>query len=167
MTDHNPSPSPAPAAPVSTSTRRRLGLPLVATIGLALLAAPRVILHDLGIIHEGTANNALFVFLPPIVWIIVVLVAKAPNPFVTILAIGVCYGIFLAVGHQLLWGIAFTDNPPRLGGNLAALDPAIQAVILRSFAALSSLITGAIAGAIAGLVAWGLAALARRSRLPR
>lgn len=144
--------------------RRRLGLPLVAIIGLALLAAPRVILHDLDIIQEGTAINALFVFLPPIVWIVVALAARVPNPFVTILAIGVCYGIFLALGHQLMWGIAFADDPPQLGGNLAGLDTTFQAVLLRSFAAVSSLVTGAIVGAISGLVAWGLSALMRRSR---
>lgn len=85
----------------------------------------------------------------------------------TILAIGVCYGIFLALGHQLMWSVSFADNPPQLGGNLAGLDPALQAVILRSFAALSSLATGAVAGAIAGLVTCGLNALTRRSRLPR
>lgn len=73
MADHDPSLSPVPTAPAPISKRRRLGLPLVAIIGLALLAAPRVILHDLDIIHEGTAINALFVFLPPVVWIIVAL----------------------------------------------------------------------------------------------
>ena len=114
----------------------------MAIIGLALLAAPRVILHDLDIIQEGTAINALFVFLPPIVWIVVALAARVPTPFVTILAIGVCYGIFLALGHQLMWGIAFADDPPQLGGNLAGLDTTFQAVLLRSFAAVSSLVTG-------------------------
>lgn len=167
MNDHDPSLSPVPAAPAPASKRRRLGLPFVAIIGLALLAAPRVILHDLDIIHEGTAINALFVFLPPVVWIVVALIAKVPNSFATILAIGVCYGIFLALGHQLMWSTTFADNPPQLGGNLAGLDPTIQSVILRSFAVLSSLVTGAIVGAIAGLVAWGLAALAGRARQPR
>jgi hypothetical protein len=167
MTNHHSSLPRIPAAPVPVSKRRRLGLPLVAIIGLALLAAPRVILNDLDIIHEGTAINALFVFLPPAVWIVVALAARVPNPFITILVIGVCYGILLALGHQLMWGVAFADNPPQLGGNLAGLDLAIQSAIVRSFAALSSLVTGAIVGAIAGLVAWGLAAVTRRARQPR
>ncbi|WP_449277658.1 hypothetical protein [Leucobacter sp. GX24907] len=161
MTDHNPL---LPPAPDSLPKRRRLGLPLVAIIGLALLAVPRVVLHDLDIIHEGTVFNALLVFLPPAVWVFVALVSRVPNPFVTILVIGVCYGIFLALGHQLMWGIAFADNSPQLGGSLAGIDPAIQAAILRSFAVLSSLVTGAIVGAIAGLVAWGLSVLIPRSR---
>ncbi|WP_326639701.1 hypothetical protein OG884_33965 [Streptosporangium sp. NBC_01755] len=37
---------------------------MIAIIGLALLAAPRVVLHDLDVIHEGTFVNALFVFVP-------------------------------------------------------------------------------------------------------
>lgn len=151
----------------ATSTHRRLGLPFVAIIGLALLAVPRVILHDLDLIHEGTATNALFVFLPPVVWIVVALAARVPKPFVTILAIGICYGVFLALGHQLLWGVSIADDPPRLGGNLAGLDPAAQAIIFRVFAILSSLVTGAVVGAIAGLVAWGLGALTRRTPRPR
>lgn len=167
MTDHSPSLSPVPPAPAPASKRRPLGLPLVAIIGLALLAAPRVILHDLGVIHEGTALNALFVFLPPVVWIVAVLVARAPNPFLTILVIGAFYGVFLAIGHQLMWGVAFADGPPVLGGNLAGLDPAIQSGIVRSFAAVSSLVTGTVVGAITGLVAWAISALTRRSWQPR
>jgi hypothetical protein len=163
MTLHDPPHLSAPATPDRASTRHRLGLPIVAVIGLALLAAPRVILHDLDILHEGTAINAMFVFLPPVVWIIVALAARVPNPFLTILAIGVCYGLFLALGHQLLWGIAFADDLPQLGGNLGGLDPSLQSVIFRSIAFVSSIVTGAVVGAIAGLVAWVLNALLPRT----
>lgn len=168
MTEHNSAHTPEPAMepthksvrnPAPAAKRRRLGLPLIAIIGLALLAVPRVIFHDLDIIQEGSAVNAFLVFLPPVAWIVVTLFARVPHPFLTILAIGVCYGIFLALGHQLLWDIAFADNPPRLGGNLTDLDPTAQAVMFRSFGALSSLLTGAVVGAIAGLVAWGSSAL--------
>lgn len=78
------------------------------------------------------------------------------------MAIGVCYGVFLAIGHQLLWNIAFADAPPRLGGNLADLEPAVQTVLLRSFAVLSSLVTGAVVGAVVGLIAWGVGVFIRR-----
>ncbi|MER6829166.1 hypothetical protein ABT352_24515 [Streptosporangium sp. NPDC000563] len=151
MTSHNTS----PRGPLA---RRRpaLGLPLIAVIGLALLAAPRVVLHDLDIIHEGTFVNALFVFVPPIVWIAVVLWKRVPNPFLTLLVVGLFYGVFLAVGHQVLWEAAFGDNPPVLGGNLGDVDPAVQSLILRLFAAVSSVFTGVIVGAITGLAAWGL-----------
>ncbi|MFF3438372.1 hypothetical protein [Streptosporangium sp. NPDC002721] len=146
----------------SRNTRPRhpvLGLPMIAVIGLALLAAPRIVLHDLDVIHEGTFVNALFVFVPPIVWIAVVLWRRVPNPFLTLLVTGLFYGVLLAVGHQLLWDAAFGDNPPKIGGNLSGLDPTAQSVILRLFATISSVFTGVIVGAITGLVAWGLGKL--------
>lgn len=140
---------------------------MTAVIGLALLAAPRVVLHDLDLIHEGTFVNALFVFVPPIIWIAVVLWKRVPNPFVTLLVTGLCYGILLAVGHQVLWDSAFGGAPPSLGGNLSGLDPAAQSVILRLFAVISSVFTGVIVGAITGLVAWGLGkAVSSGSRTP-
>ncbi|MGS2647957.1 hypothetical protein [Streptosporangium sp. LJ11] len=138
------------------SGRPVLGLPVLAVIGLALLAAPRVVLHDLDVIHEGTFVNALFVFVPPVVWIAVALWKRVPNPFLTLLVVGLFYGVFLAAGHQLLWNSAFGGNPPALGGNLSDLDPATQSAVLRLFAAISSVFTGVIVGAITGLVAWGL-----------
>jgi hypothetical protein len=166
MIDQQPTRPAVPATPSPTRTRHRLGLPLLAIIGLALLAAPRVILHDLDLIHEGTGINALFVFVPPIVWIVVTLMAKVPRPFVTVLAIGVVYGVLLALGHQLLWSVSMADRP-GLGGNLADLDPTVQAVVVRAFAAVSSLVTGAMVGAVSGLAAWGLDALLRRPRSAR
>lgn len=152
-----PPPPPQPSAP----RRAGLGLPLIAIIGLALLAVPRVVFHDLGLIAEGTPINALLVFLPPVIWIVVVVWRRVPNPFLTLLVVGACYGVLLALGHQLLWGVSFGDAVPRLGGNLTALDPVMQSIIIRSFATVSSLFTGVIVGAIAGLVAWGISAVMR------
>ena len=129
--------------------RRPFGLPIIAIIGLALLAVPRLVLHDLGLIHEGTFVNLVLVIAPVVVWILVAVLAKVPNAFLTVLMIGVCYGVFLAIGHQLLWGIAFADNP------------AVHPFVIRVFAVISSLGTGIVVGAVAGLLAWGLSALAR------
>ena len=142
--------------------RARLGLPLIAIVGLALLAAPRVVLHDLDIIHEGTAVNALFVFVPPVVWIMTALVARVPNPLITLLAVGLCYGVLLAVGHQILWTPSLDGSPPRLGGNLAGLDPSVQTLLFRAFATVSSLLTGVVVGALSGFLAWCLKAVIRR-----
>lgn len=139
-----------------------LGLPLIAIIGLALLAVPRVVMHDLGLIREATFVNALLVFVPVATWIVVALWRRVPNAFLTLLAIGAVYGVFLAIGHQLLWGWSFGENPPTLGGNLSDLDPGAQAIIIRSFASVSSLFTGVIVGVISGLVAWGLSKLMGR-----
>lgn len=151
--------------PQSPKPRRAvLGLPFMAIIGLALLAVPRVVLHDLDLISEGTPLNALFVFLPPVIWIAVVLWKRVPNPFLTLLVAGAFYGVFLALGHQILWNVSCGDNPPQLGGNLTNLSPVVQSVILRFFAIISSLFTGIIVGAITGLIAWGITAVTRRSK---
>jgi hypothetical protein len=152
------------ATSTRSSRRTALGLPMLALIGLALLAAPRVPLHDLGIIEEGTFVNSLFVFVPPVIWVAVAVLKRVPNPLLTLLVIGLWYGVFLALGHQLLWSESFGDDPPQLGGNLADLDPTLESVIIRSFAAVSSVFTGLIVGAISGLVAWGLSSLLQRSR---
>lgn len=129
-------------------------LPSLAIVGLALLAVPRVVLHDLDVIHEGTFVNALFVFVPPLLWIVVVVWRRVQSPFLTLLVVGGCYGILLAIGHQVLWNQSFGANPPRLGGNLSTLDPAISALVVRGFAVLSSIVTGLVVGAVSGLLAW-------------
>ncbi|WP_160051812.1 hypothetical protein [Nocardiopsis sp. FR26] len=136
--------------------RSALGLPWTVLIVLALLAAPRVVLHDLGLIQEGTFVNALFVFVPPLVWIAVAVLARVPRPFLTLLVVGVLYGVFLALGHQLLWDTAWEGDPPALGGNLADLPPLAQSVILRGFAAVGGLLTGTVVGAVCGLAAWAV-----------
>lgn len=152
-------------SPSTTSTRRaRLGLPWPVLPGLALLAVPRVVLHDLHIVQEGTLVNALLVFAPVLVWIAVVWAARVPRPFLTLLVVGGCYGVLLALVHQLLWVNAYGGQPPRLGGELADLSPGAQDLIIRAFAAGSSLVTGTVVGAVSGLVAWALVALTRRHR---
>lgn len=138
-------------------------MPHAAIIGLALLAVPRVILHDLGLVDERSLANLALVVGPVAVWIAVALLRRVPSPFLTLLVIGAWYGVFLALAHQLLWDAAFAGAPPRLGGALADLDPALGSAILRAFAAGSSLVTGLAVGAIGGLVAWAIAA-ARRPR---
>lgn len=145
-----------------TPKRRALGLPFIALAGLALLTVPRVILHDLGVLHEGTFVNLVLVVIPPIAWIAVVLWRRVPNPFVTLFVIGACSGVILAIVHQVLWAVAFGGQPPALGGNLADLDPTLQELIMRGFAVVSSLFTGLLIGVVVGLIGWGLGAALRR-----
>lgn len=139
-----------------TSHRARLGLPIAAVLGLALLAIPRAVLHDLDVIEGGTLLNALLVYVPPAIWIAVILAKRVARPFGALVAIGICYGIMLAIAHQVLWDANVGDDPPQLGGNLSDLDPGVETAIIRSFAALSSLATGAFVGVVAGLIGWGL-----------
>jgi hypothetical protein len=132
---------------------RALGFSWPALVGLAALAAPRVVLHDLDVIQEGTFVNGLFVFVPPLCWIAAVLWRRPPRPFLTVLVIGAIYAVFLAAGHQLLWEESFGGRTPALGGNLADLDPAAQERIIRVGAVVSSLVTGTVVGAVTGGVA--------------
>lgn len=131
------------------------GLSFPVLVLLALIAAPRVVLHDLGLIQEGTFVNALFVFVPPLAWIAVVLWRRVPNPFRTLLVVGVLYGVALMLGHQILWTVAHGGDAPTLGGDLADLSPVVQQVVIRVFAALSGLVTGTVVGTVCGLIAWG------------
>ncbi len=140
----------------------RLGFSWPGLVALAALAAPRVVLHDLGLIEEGSLVNGLFVFVPPVCWIAVVLWKRPERPFATVVAIGAIYGVFLAIGHQLLWDSAFEGATPSLGGVLAGIDPGTQEALLRTSAAVSSLVTGTFVGVVTGAVAQVLSRRARR-----
>jgi hypothetical protein len=142
-------------------------------LGLAALAAPRVVLHDLGIAEEGDVVNGLLVFVPPALWIAAVLWRRPARPFRTVVVIGGLYGVFLAAGHQLLWSTAFGGDVPALGGALTGIDPATGEAVLRTTSALSSLVTGTLVGVVAGAVALLLTRVvpaepgADRTRRPR
>jgi len=140
-----------------TTLRHRLGLSAPVIILLAALAAIRVPLHDLGIVSEGSVVAGLLVFVPLAIWLIVVLRRRVPNPLLALTAVGVAYGVMLAVVHQLLWVAAYDGSPPILGGNLeGALAPGLEAVVFRTSAFLSSIVTGTILGAVVGAVAWAI-----------
>ena len=85
-----------------TPSRPTLGLSVPAIVLLAVLAVPRVVTHDLGVFPEGSPVNWLLVFVPPAIWLAVVLGLRARRPFLTLAAVGLVYGVMLAVGHQLL-----------------------------------------------------------------
>lgn len=142
----------------NSGMRERLGISPALACGLAALGVPRVVAHDLELV--GPVVNAVLVFAPIAVWAAVALWQRVPNPFRTLLAVGLVHGVLLAVTHQLLWAEAFGNDPPRLGGNLAGvLAPAAEGVLLRVFAVGSSLVTGLAVGAATGAVCWVLAKL--------
>jgi hypothetical protein len=133
---------------------RMLGLPVSVIVVLAALAVPRVVTHDLDIFPEGSFVNLLLVFVPPAVWLIVVLWRRVPHPFLTLTVIGIAYGVMLALGHQLLWGARWDGDPPRLGGNLeGVLRPGLESLVFRFSAFFSSIVTGTVVGAIIGFAA--------------
>lgn len=137
---------------------RLLGLSPAAVFGLALLAAPRAVAHDLQLV--GPVVNALLVFVPLAVWAGAVLWWRVPNPFRPLSAVGFVYGILLAIVHQVLWTAGFAGGAPRLGGNLTGvLSPAAEQGVLRLFSVLSSVTTGILVGAAVGAVCWALTRL--------
>lgn len=145
-----------------TRPPRGIGLSPPTVVLLAAIAAIRVPLHDLGIVQEGSAAAWLLVFVPLAVWVGVVLQRRVPNPLLTLTAVGLAYGVMLAVIHQLLWGAVFGDDMPGFGGNLrGALAPGVEVAVFRVSVFFSSLVTGAMVGAIAGAVAWAIARLRR------
>lgn len=134
--------------------RNNNGLPMLSIILLALLGVPRVIAHDLQWVDPHGIINRLLVFIPPIVWILYVLGKRhhVQYPFLPLMAIGAVYGLFLGITHQLLWNMAF-ETPPALGGNLADLPAAANSFLTRTFAFISSIVTGTVVGSICGIAA--------------
>lgn len=138
------------------ATRRSpFGMPVLALFGLAALALPRVILHDLRLIDPGGVLTWILAIGPMIVWIVVAVVRRVPNPFLTLLLVGAIYGALSVIIHQLLWVNAFAGDVPSIGGPAGS-------VVARVAAVPSGLITGAVVGAITGLIAWGISAITRR-----
>lgn len=132
-----------------SGSRRALGFAWPVLVALAALAAPRVVLHDLGIVEEGSVANGLLVFVPPALWIAAVVWRRPARPFLTVVVIGAVYGVFLAAGHQALWHVAFDGGAPTLAG----VDPTSGELVVRAFAVVSSLVTGTLVGVVAGAVA--------------
>ena len=124
-------------------------------IGLALLAVPRALFHDLAPL--GPLSNAVLAIAPPLIWILVVVTRRAPHPFVVLLVIGCVYGAILGVVHEATWTTVWDGHPPRLGGNLEGrLSPAVETALMRIVVFISSFVTGAIIGAVSGLVGWAV-----------
>ncbi|MEU4746630.1 hypothetical protein AB0G02_40080, partial [Actinosynnema sp. NPDC023658] len=69
---------------------RRTGLPAAWLWGLAALGVPRVVAHDLRLV--GPVLNAVLVVVPVLVWTVVGLWRRVPNPLPALLAVGVCHG---------------------------------------------------------------------------
>ena len=145
-------------------SKPRVGLPVSAVVVLGLLAAPRVVLHDLDVLREGSLVNSLFVFVPLLIWIVVA-VLRSANPFVSLLAAGGVYGVCLLVVHNVLWSRTWEGDPPRLGGNLEGrLPAATEELILRGAMSLTGLFTGLAVGTVCGALAWAVTRARSRGR---
>ncbi|WP_219944885.1 hypothetical protein [Iamia sp. SCSIO 61187] len=125
-------------------------------MGLGLLTAPRVVLHDLGV--DVGPLNLVLVFGPPSVWVWYAHRQRVARPVLALAGVGLVYGVILAVLHMVLWDESFGDDPPGLEGNVAQ---GAEEGFLRVSTVVSSLVVGTVFGALAGLVAL---VLARRRR---
>lgn len=147
--------TPAPSTP---SPHRRLGFSFLALVALAALAVPRVILHDLHVIAQNDILNWVLALGPMAIWIAATVVKKVPNPFLTVLTIGVIFGVMLVITHQLLWDSAFQGDQPAIGDGPGAV------VIPRIAAVFSGMFTSALTGAVCGLIAWGIQVATKRTK---
>ncbi|WP_052747347.1 hypothetical protein [Salinicoccus sediminis] len=140
--------------------RKFTGISFWRIIFLALLAVPRVVLHDLGWLTEGTFINSLFVFVPVLIWVAMAVWCEDAHPFRMLLAAGIVFGIMLALVHQIFWTVYFPDVL-KLGGNLAGAPDYISIIVTRTAAVVSSLVTGTMMGVLLGGVAFIIRKLIR------
>jgi hypothetical protein len=119
-------------------------------VALAMLGLPRVILHDLHIIDSAHPLSWILSLGPVAVWVAVAVARKVRRPFLTVLAIGVIFGLMLVVTHQLLWEYLYADHPEFRGNDgIAGIVPRLAVIP-------GGLFAGAALGALGGLVTWGI-----------
>jgi len=130
---------------------------------LAALTLPRVVVHDLGLIEIDSPVYTALAVAPLLVWLLVAVFRKTQRPFFDFMVLGVAYGVFLGLTHQILWDASWGGAPPHIGGNLTGkFNPVAESLILRAFALGSSIVTGVVFGAAFGVVA--VVAMKLRSR---
>lgn len=141
---------------------RRASIPFVALLGLALLAIPRVVVHDLKMVPLDSGFYRALAIAPLVIWLGAAMFWKTSRPVRDFLVLGLCFGVLLGVTHQVLWDAAWGGNTPHIGGNFEGkLSPLVESLVLRGFALGSSLVTGLVFGAPFVLVALGASKLRR------
>ena len=133
----------------------KFDLPFVAIVLLALLAVPRVVVHDLHILPLDSTLYKFLAVAPFAAWLAVAIFRKNRRPIHDFMYLGLVFGVLLAVTHQLTWDASWGENLPRLHGNLEGrLNPVVEGLLLRAAAFVSSLFTGALLGVGVAFVAW-------------
>jgi hypothetical protein len=142
-------------------------LPIISIAVLAALTVPRVVVHDLRLIAIDSPAYTALAVAPLLIWLLVAVFRSTQRPFFDFLVLGLAYGLFLALTHQILWDASWGGDTPHIGGNLAGkISPLAESLILRTFAVGSSIVTGLVFGAAFGIVAV-LATKLRDRRLAR
>lgn len=132
-------------------TLLKTDLPFVAVLILALLAVPRVIIHDLHLADLNSVPYKVLATVPFLIWLGVAILRKSRSPMKDFLVLGVVFGSLLAITHQLLWDSALTTATVNMSIDL---DPSVEQAVLRTAAVISSLLTGVTVGGFFGFVAW-------------
>lgn len=131
----------------------RFGMKIIEIVILALLGLPRIVLHDLSIIEEGSLVNSILVFGPVVIWFLYILVRNQEAPVWSIFILSCFYGLILALTHQIFWHESFPEGV-KFGGNLSHILIEVSTVIARVFALISSLTTGLVLALILSGIMW-------------
>lgn len=146
--------SKTPASKNINKPRLATDMSLWLLLGLALLSIPRVVVHDLEAVSFDSLVYKALAIVPLLIYLGVALFRKNKRPLYDFVVMGLLFGFFLALTHQVFWNAAFGDNPPRLGDNLEGqLSPATEEVLMRIATFISSIVTGVVTGLIFGVVA--------------
>ncbi len=132
--------------PVLTSphdARPRFGVSIAALAALALLAVPRVVLHDLRLITEGDLATWLLVFVPFGIWVWLA-GTRARRPFWMLVVIGAFHGVLLALTHQITWLLA--------GSELSGTDRLVNFPVSLAVGVAWGVVLGGVAVVVARLV---------------
>lgn len=141
--------------PKQLPAKLKTDIPFWIIVVLALLAIPRVFIHDLHLLPLDSSIYRLLALGPLVGWVLLATLRNNKRPVYDFIILGLVFGLLLAITHQLTWEASWGDNPPQLHGNLAGqLDPTIEGLLLRGAAVISSLVTGVVFGCIVALIAW-------------
>lgn len=127
---------------------RSLGLSRWAILGLAALALPLSLVSWL-VGNPGTVNFWLLGVAPAVVWVAVAVMRRISAPLMTLVVVGLSYGIILAILQNLTFNSMIAQ---QMGAPYGGTAPVAVTVAARVAASLASILTGAVMGLITGLI---------------
>lgn len=114
---------------------------MTSVVVLSLLTVPRLVLHDLDVMEDNSLLSGILGTLPYVLWVVVPIARRYRRLFLPVLAAGLLSGVWLLIGHFLLWNIHWAGHP----------NPPSKASVL-----IPSIFVGLGMGAIVGLVTLGI-----------
>ena len=138
-------------------------MPLWMLAGLALLAMPRAVIHDLdGLPFDSPAYIAMAVA-PLLLYLAIAIFRNNKRPMYDFIVLGLFFGVFLSLVHLILWDHKWGGNPPAFGDQLTGVFcPEVEDMLFRISVTFSGLHVGIALGALFGAI--GLIAQKVRAR---